>query len=86
MVLARLRPGGSPPAHSATELILGEIMATKPFRLLLGDGETRNYATAQARDENAQRLADETGEWVGAEVRKDGEWWLERVVHPTATR
>jgi hypothetical protein len=59
-------------------------MASKDFRLLADDGHTRTYASAEARDKNAQRLADETSAWVGVEHKENGVWWLERVVHPTA--
>lgn len=58
------------------------IIIQKPYRLLMSEGKTRAYATQEARDRNAQRLADETGAGVGLESWGDGDWWLEGVVQP----
>jgi hypothetical protein len=52
------------------------------YRLLLAGGKTRSYETEEARDNNAQRLADETGALVGLEVYENGDWWVVRTVSP----
>ncbi len=59
-------------------------MRVNRFRLLTNE-RVRSYKTQEARDSNAQRVADETGRWVGLEVWDNGDWWLERVVQPSSS-